>query len=383
MAITTRPAASGHRLLVYGAPGAGKTYLAASTRRCVFVCVEEGLLGVPPQWETPHPERPPTSLQELVQQIGEAADHARGAGLQHVVLDSLTGCERLVYEAAQRDGGKSYADSIDYGKLWKQAKPHWLRLLDALDRVRRSGLHVWLLAHGSEELASDPETGKQWRRQTIAVEGSADSRAETRTMLVAWADHVLCLTLDVTLVAARGARAVAKVGDRLLWTSSQLGQCVAKNRASLPEELPGTWPALREALARGLAAAPSAQAPPAAAHFAPTAQAPAAPPVAPPAAQAAAVAVQTPPAPPAVQAPQASTYEQRSAELGRLAIAHQHDADALTRVYVEMLSIARSREELDAIGATAKAEPAFAPFDRRRPQAVADAYLEAVRRLEA
>lgn len=361
MAITTRPAASGHRLLVYGAPGAGKTYLAASTRRCVFVCVEEGLLGVPPQWETPHPERPPTSLQELVQQIGEAADHARGAGLQHVVLDSLTGCERLVYEAAQRDGGKSYADSIDYGKLWKQAKPHWLRLLDALDRVRRSGLHVWLLAHGSEELASDPETGKQWRRQTIAVEGSADSRAETRTMLVAWADHVLCLTLDVTLVAARGARAVAKVGDRLLWTSSQLGQCVAKNRASLPEELPGTWPALREALARGLAAAPAAPAAPAQAPTAPAA--PAAP---------------APPAP----AP-AQTYEQRAAELGRLAIEHQHDAGRLTQVYVDMMRITRSRQELDAIGAAAKAEPAFSGYDRGRPHEVADAYLEALSRLEA
>lgn len=285
MSITTTRRQAGHRFLLYGAPGAGKTYLAASTRSCVYVPVEDGLLGVP--WDVPHTDEPPRTYQALLEATREAAAHAQASQLRHVVLDSLTGVERLVYQQACADTGRAYSDALDYGKLWRTAKPLWSRLLAELDTVHRSGLHVWLLAHGCEETAADAETGKTWRRQTIQVEGTRDTVQETRTALVAWADHVLCLTRDVSIIRQRDAgRAVARVGDRVLWTSDALGQCVAKNRASLPDELEGSWPALSRALAAGLRREPSPVAEPQ----------PEAPPAA-PEPQPSPLAASTPPAP--------------------------------------------------------------------------------------
>lgn len=71
------------------------------------------------------------------------------------------------------------------------------------------------------------------------------------------------------------------------------------------------------------------------------------------------------------------------ADLGQLAseAAAAGDAMALELTYVRSMQLASSQDELDAIGASCKAEPLFAALPKRRPDAVAAAYAARLREL--
>lgn len=365
MSIHTSAPAGGHRFIVHGLPGVGKTHLAASTGRAIFVPAEMGLRNLPS--EVPYTDQPQT-YDELLSATKEAAEYAKAHDLRHVVTDSLTAVERLVYVAAQQSTGKAFADAIDYGKLWRAAMPFWGRWLDLLDRVRLAGLHVWILAHSAEEMAADLDTGKQWRRATLSLNGPKEAVAGTIAQLVAWADHVLYLVQDVQVHQAKGSIATARVASRELWTCD-VGGAVAKNRAGLPPKIDGTWAALGAALSRAPKAeaevkpSPPVQPPPSMDEIdEPEQQAPA-------------------PAPaPAEPLAEPSFAEQlASADVGAAgklaaAAAARGDAEQLTAAYVRALSIASSQTELEAIAKSCKAEPLFAELPKRRPQVCADAF---------
>lgn len=380
MSIHTSAPAGGHRFIVHGLPGVGKTHLAASTGKSIFVPAEMGLRNLPSP--VPYTDQPAT-FDELTTAIREAAEYAAQTGLRHVVVDSLTAVERLVYVAAQQSTGKAFADAIDYGKLWRAAMPYWGRLLDQLDRVRLAGLHVWLLAHSAEEVAADLDTGKTWRRATLSLNGPREAVQGTVQQLVAWADHVLYLVQDLQVQQSKGSIATARVMSRELWTCD-VGGAVAKNRAGLPPKIAGEWRALAAALA-----APAPQPP--AAPEQPAAPAPPAQPAPQPTA-----------APPEQPQPAATrgmdddepaparelTFAERLAGAdvalaGQLAVeaAKRGSVEDLTACYVRAMSVAGSLDELNAIAASCKAEPLFARIEKQRPQACADAYMARKRAL--
>jgi hypothetical protein len=389
-------------ILIYGSPGSGKTTLACSTQSSAILLVDEVLTGIP--WEVPHPDEPPRNFRELLIQIRELSAHARKAGLKHLVIDKMLGVERLVYELACEQMDRSYSDAVDYGKLWKTALPLWRDLVREMDTARSYGTNVWLLADSTEETASDPETGKTWRRLTVALEGTADTRRELTNLLVGRFDHVLCLVRDVTLrKAERGARPTARIGDRELWTSDALGGAVAKNRGGLPPVINGTWIALRDALvaaAKRTAASPEPPAAPAEAEPAPEAHpAPAEQPKAEPAPKPAPIhpetrdlrdAMHEGKAAAATHAePQKQEPEQGPSFAERLAGADMKTAGAmaddarerghvedLTAAYVRALSIAASTEELEYVARSCKAEALFKDMDRQRPKACGDAFTK-------
>ena len=379
--IHTKSDSGGHRFVIHGLPGVGKTHLAAGTGRSIFVPAEMGLRNLPT--EVPYTDQPST-FEELLTVTREAADFAQANGLKHVVTDSLTAVERLVYVAAQQSTGKAFADAIDYSKLWRAATPFWSRWLDALERIRLTGLHVWIIAHSSEEMTADLDTGKQWRRATLALNGPKDAVAGTISQIVAWADHVLYLVQDLQVHQVKGSIATARVMARELWTCD-VGGAVAKNRAGLPPKLVGSWAALSAALAAGQATrtrAPAAQ--PAEEQQPATA-------VAEPSTEPAPMGMddeapdEAPveqPKPAERSKPVLMSFAERLAGAdvglaGMLALdaASRGCVEDLTAAYIRALSIASSQGELEAIAKSCKAEPLFATLAKSRPQACADAFL--------
>jgi hypothetical protein len=230
------------RLMVYGIEGIGKSTLAASAPKPVFVQTEDGLGEI-------DCEKFPlsTSVDDVMEALAElrTADHS----YQTVVIDSLDWLERLIWDEVCKEFKVSCIEKADggYQRGYVHALTHWRKVVDALNILRLGKrMAVILVAHAKVEKFEDPET-------TTYDRYSPRLHKHAGALLTEWVDAVLFATRKIrTQVEDTGfgrERAIAVAvgseagGERILRTVGG-PSCVAKNRYSLPPELPLSWGAL-------------------------------------------------------------------------------------------------------------------------------------------
>ena len=243
--IRSGPRHSPPRLLIYGTEGIGKSTTAAQALRPIFITTEDGLDQIDCN-SFPLARRFDEVMSAISVLYSEEHDY------QSVVIDSLDWLERLIWDDVCREYGVKSIEKVDggYAKGYTHALTQWREVLDGLDALRNQrGMAVILLAHTKIEKFEDPESVAYDRYSPRLHKHAA-------AMITEWCDAVLFATRKFRTESEDAGfnrkRAIAVAlgsdgGERILRTVGG-PSCIAKNRYSLPSELPLSWQALVAAI---------------------------------------------------------------------------------------------------------------------------------------
>ncbi len=233
------------RLLIYGTEGIGKSTTASQAPAPIFIPTEDGLDQIECD-SFPLARTFADVSNALAALIHEKHDY------QTVVVDSMDWLERLIWDALCEQYGVSSIEKVDggYARGYTHALTQWRQILNDLDVLRsRRGMCVIVLAHAKVETFADPE-------HTAYDRYSPRLHKHANALVTEWADGVLFATRKIITKTEDAGF------DRERTTASGLGKdggervlrcvgspaCVAKNRYSLPAELPLSWQALMDAM---------------------------------------------------------------------------------------------------------------------------------------
>jgi len=215
-------AGGGHRIVLYGPGGIGKTTLAAALPGPVaFIDLDESLgrLGL----DVPVVEA--ATWADLRSAL--AADG--WDGVRSIVIDTATRAEEMAVEhtlaTVLQDGKRATCiEGYGYGKGFGYVFDTFLPLMGDLDRHARAGRHVVLICHDCTSMVPNP-AGDDWLRYEPRLQAPNSGKASIRLRVREWADHVLFVGYDVAAKDGKGKGS----GTRTLYRA-ELPHCMAKSR---------------------------------------------------------------------------------------------------------------------------------------------------------
>lgn len=223
------------KVVIYGTSGIGKTTLACQFPNPIVMDVEGGLDGIEVARVAVK------TYADMLNLIRELATQEHD--FQAIVVDSIDWAESLVHTETAIVYGKDEASSrrykniedIPYGKGYLRAESIWDELLGALSYLcEKRRMSVVLVAHSRLEKFSDPSTAT-YDRYGLDLHVRAASRINE------WADAVLFANRQVYTkeesIGFNKTKTRGVAGDRVLITNER-ASCLAKNRYSMPDELP-------------------------------------------------------------------------------------------------------------------------------------------------
>jgi hypothetical protein len=224
--------AAGHRILLYGPGGIGKTTIASRLPGPVaYFDLDDSL---------PRLRLDPAPLVVEVHTWADIRTALQSDGwddVRTIVLDSVTRAEELAIahtlEHTAQDGKHvSSIEGYGYGKGFQYVFDTFLPLLADLDRHARAGRNVCMIAHDCTANVPNP-AGEDWLRYEPRLQSPASGKASIRLRVREWCDHVLFLGYDVA-VSKDGKGSGS--GTRTLYPA-ELPHCMAKSRTT-QEQIP-------------------------------------------------------------------------------------------------------------------------------------------------
>jgi hypothetical protein len=227
--------ASGHRIVLFGPGGIGKTTLAASLPGSVaFIDLDASLPRLRGQFEA-------LGLLENIRPVDGVTDWqtlrdvlaAPGwDDVKTIVIDTATKAEEMAvaFTLANTVVDGKRATSIEgygFGKGYGFVFDTFLPLLADLDRHSREGRNVVLICHDCTATVPNP-AGEDWLRYEPRLQSPNSGKASIRLRVREWADHVLFLGYDVDVSRDGKGRGA---GTRTVYTS-ELPHCMAKSRST-------------------------------------------------------------------------------------------------------------------------------------------------------
>lgn len=219
------------RVMVHGPEGVGKSTFAAGAPKAIFLATEDGTAQLditrfpaPRTW---------TEVLDAVRLLTlETHDFSA------LVLDTLDWLEPLIWEHLCVASKVASIEDVGggYGKGYVAALDQWRVFLAALEALRRAKpMHIVMLAHSNIKTFKNPE-GEDFDRYELKLNAKAGG------LVKEWCDAVLFAKFETH--AARDARTKRfrgiSTGERVLHTEWNAA-FDAKNRYSLPDELPLSW----------------------------------------------------------------------------------------------------------------------------------------------
>lgn len=239
------------RIVIYGVGGIGKTTFAAMAPSPIFICTEDGLGKLDAPHFTSESGSPVLrTWSEVIDALTSllTSEHS----YKTAVIDSLDCLEPLIWQrvcdTVPTDKGARATNIEDYG-FFKGQRTHvpkvMRHLLAGLDALRAKGIGVILIGH-SKIKRFEPPDAEAYERYQIKLDDAAAG------IVYDWADCVLFAQQKVHVKTdGKGfderKRAVG-TGERILYTEERPAW-QAKNRYSLPTEIPLSWAAFSAAYA--------------------------------------------------------------------------------------------------------------------------------------
>ena len=216
---------TGHRIVLYGPGGVGKTSLADLAPGPVAgFDLDDSLAVLQP---------------EHTRRIGgvDDWDDLRGVlngdgwdDVKTIVIDSATRAEELavawtIANVPHEKGNRiQRIEDYGFGKGYQHVYETFLKLLGDLDRHVRAGRHVILVCHDCTTNVPNPQ-GEDWTRYEPRLQSPSSGKASVRLRVREWADHVFFLGYDVDVKDGKGHGC----GTRTLWPV-EMPHCMAKSR---------------------------------------------------------------------------------------------------------------------------------------------------------
>ena len=220
-------AGGGHRIVLYGPGGIGKTSTAAIAPGPVAFFDLDESLGVL-AGQLPDIDIRPINGVNTWQNIRDALNAPGWDEIKTIVLDSATRVEELatdwVIDMVPHEKGSKVRriEDYGYGKGYRHVYDTFLTLLGDLDAHIRAGRNVILVAHEATEKHPNPQ-GEDWLRSEPRLQHSPKNSIRER--IRDWCDHLLFLGYDVDVKDGKGRSS----GSRTLWPTEQ-PHCMAKSR---------------------------------------------------------------------------------------------------------------------------------------------------------
>jgi len=228
------------RTLIYSTHGMGKTTFAANAPKPIFIQTEDGegsleidTFGIAQSYD---------DVISALNALGEG-DH----DYKTVVIDSLDHLEPLVWQKTCEAHGWDSIESPGYGKGYVEADVYWRQIIWLLDALRNhKNMAVILTAHAQILKFESPEH-EAFDRYDIKLHKRANGMVQELVDVILFANHKMHVLKEDQGFNKSRARGIT-TGERVMYTVEKPA-FVAKNRYSLPEELPLNWQAFEEALA--------------------------------------------------------------------------------------------------------------------------------------
>jgi hypothetical protein len=217
------------RVMLYGTHGIGKSTFGSMAEKPVFIATEEGVNDIECD-SFPLASSFGHVMASLESLYTDEHDY------QTVIIDSLDWLERLIWADVCRDHAVEHIEQIGYAKGYSYAISKWQMVLNALSALRVDRrMAVILIAHAKVEKFENPETAPYDRY-------APNLHKLASALIQEWSDEVLFATYKVHAVKVDESFNKAKhngisTGERIIRTTERPAH-LAKNRLSLPEELP-------------------------------------------------------------------------------------------------------------------------------------------------
>ena len=224
---------AGHRILLYGPGGIGKTTLACALPAPVaFIDLDESLGYLHPQLEA-------AGLAGNVVPVAGRMDwqglrdtlHAPGwDSVRTIVIDTATKAEELalqwVYANIKHKGQPvERLEGYEYKAGYRHLFDTFNLLFSDLDAHARAGRNVALVCHDCSAKVPNPQ-GQDWIRYEPRLTQD-EKNCQLRFRAKEWADHVLAMLYDVNVEKGKGTGS----GTRTVY-ASELPHCMAKSRTA-------------------------------------------------------------------------------------------------------------------------------------------------------
>jgi hypothetical protein len=226
------PDGSGHRIVIFGPGGIGKTTLAATAPGPVaFFDLDDSLGIIRPQ--LPEPVRTRINRVGCAPRWQDIRDMLGRPGwdeIRTIIIDSATRAEELAVEhtlaTVPHEKGHRVQRVEDYGfgKGYSHVYDTFLPLLGDLDQHARAGRHVILICHDCTASVPNPN-GEDWIRYEPRLQSPSSGKSSIRLRVREWADHVLFVGYDVDVHDGKAKGS----GTRTIYPN-ELPHCMAKSR---------------------------------------------------------------------------------------------------------------------------------------------------------
>lgn len=214
------------KVVIYGPEGIGKTTFASHFPDPVFIDTE----GSTSHYDLQRFPAP-TSWAMLLEEVQQAAGSP--ACCRTLVIDTADWAEKLCCQSLLARCKKSGIEDFGYGKGYTYLNEDFGKLLNLLNEVVATGIHVVFTAHAAMRKFEQPDEIGAYDRWELKL------HKLNSAMLKEWADMVLFANYRTFAVATddKGKKFKAQGGERVMYTTHH--PCWdAKNRYGLEEMLP-------------------------------------------------------------------------------------------------------------------------------------------------
>jgi hypothetical protein len=228
--------ASTLRVLLYGVEGVGKSTWAAGAPNPIFLCAEEGTHHLDVQ-RFPAPSMWLEVLDAI--EVLRTEEHDR----KTLVIDTLDWLEPLCWAHVCKESGEKSIEGFGYGRGYTAALDAWRTLLARVDELRAvRGMHIVALAHTAIRPFKNPDHSVgDFDRYELKL------HAKAAGLWKEWADCVFFAQFETYSTKTKDGKVKGiSTGARVIQTE-RTAAWDAKNRLSLPAELPLSWQAFSDA----------------------------------------------------------------------------------------------------------------------------------------
>ncbi|MDE2100107.1 MAG: AAA family ATPase [Patescibacteria group bacterium] len=233
------PKPKGHKIILYGTGGIGKTTLGClAPGKVGFIDLEESLGILSSQLKEAGIEIPLSAHCNDWPELRQTLQSSGWEKVNTIVIDSGTKAQEMAekhtIKTVKHEKGQpvSSIEGYGFGKGFQFVFDTFLPLLGDLDRHAREGRNIIIICHECTSNVPNPR-GEDYLRYEPRLQNPKSGNASIRLRLKEWADHVLFLGYDVVV----DDKGVAKGhGSRTLY-SAELPFCMAKSRTT-SEQIP-------------------------------------------------------------------------------------------------------------------------------------------------
>ena len=211
------------KVLVYGPEGVGKSTFASRFPQPLFIDTEGSTRNLDVM-RLPTPTSWPMLLDEV-------ATVAQERPCQTLVIDTADWAERMCARDLCMMKGWQGIEDAGWGKGYTYLAERFGQLLNLLEDVVRTGIHVVVTAHAKINKFEQPDEMGTYDRWELKLE------KKTAPMLKEWADMILFANYKTIVVKDSNGKAKGQGGHQRVMYTTHTAAWDAKNRDDLPDML--------------------------------------------------------------------------------------------------------------------------------------------------